>query len=123
MDFITPSNEWSVTGNQSIKLINNRTEDIYCRIKNEVVSEDDNITFKFHVLNRNNHKIYAQIIQVNSEGAQTQVILDIPHSENEQCIIISKDIDQPINYIFCQVSGINTNDIVFIDDLSLTISQ
>lgn len=121
LSVINPSTEWSVNGNQSIKLTNDSIDGgVFCRINDTNVSEGDDVSFKVHVLNRNNHKIYAQIIQINSVGAQTQLLVEIPHSESEQIITVSKNIDQAIDGIYCQVSGVTINDIVFIDELSLT---
>ena len=83
----------------------------------------DTVSFNLHVLNRNDHNITAQVIQNNSEGGQSQSAVQIPYSENEQSITVTKNIDQEITDVQIQISGITPDDIVFIDDLSFIVSQ
>lgn len=83
----------------------------------------DTVSFNLHVLNRNDHNITAQVIQNNSGGGQSQAAVQIPYSENEQSITVTKNIDQEITDVQIQISGITPDDIVFIDDLSFIVSQ
>ena len=119
---ISVSNEWCVNGNQSIKLNNTKTRDITCRIYNIPASMGDTVSFNIHILNRNDHNITAQVIQNNSGGGQSQAAVQVPSSENEQSITVTKNIDQDITDVMVQISGITPDDIVFIDDLSFIIS-
>ena len=82
----------------------------------------DTVSFNIHILNRNDHNITAQVIQNNSGGGQSQAAVQVPSSENEQSITVTKNIDQDITDVMVQISGITPDDIVFIDDLSFIIS-
>lgn len=113
------STDWSINGDRCVKAVNSLSNSISCKIDNTDVVENDTVSFKFKIINNTGDTVYAQILQQNSDNTETQVIVSIPSSNNVQDIFITKNIDQEIIRVRCQISGIQPGKSIVADDFSL----